>query len=307
MTNRVAGKIKLQSVDQLLGVPEISGTQEIEIVRIHAFPNHPFKVLDDERMDMLVDSIRENGVLNPVIVRPDQTGDYEMISGHRRLHAAGIAGLQKIPAIVKEMSDDEAIIKMVDANIQREEILPSERAFSFKMKMEAMSRQGSRVDLTCGTEFHKLDAINKKTRETIGDEAGMTGRQVTKYIRLTELISSILDLVDSKKITLTMGVDISYLDEQVQKWVYEYYRDNGFLKPVQVEALRNQQNLSNASQYSIILIMNDALPKKNTAAKVSFSEKKLNKYFPSHYSAKERETVIIQLLEQWSEAQKAIQ
>lgn len=307
MTNRVAGKIKLQSVDELLGVPEISGTQEIEIARIHEFPNHPFKVLDDERMDLLVDSIRENGILNPVIVRPDQNGDYEMISGHRRLHAAGIAGLQKIPAIVKEMSDDEAIIKMVDANIQREEILPSERAFSFKMKMEAMSRQGSRVDLTCGTEFHKLDAINKKTRETIGDEAGMTGRQVTKYIRLTELISSILDLVDSKKITLTMGVDISYLDEQVQKWVYEYYRDNGFLKPVQVEALRNQQNLSNASQYSIISIMNDALPKKNTAAKVSFSEKKLNKYFPSHYSAKERENVIIQLLEQWSEAQKAIQ
>ncbi|WP_270854442.1 ParB/RepB/Spo0J family partition protein [Roseburia hominis] len=307
MANRVAGKIKLQSVDQLLGVPEISGTQEIDIVRIHAFPNHPFKVLDDERMDMLVESIRENGILNPVIVRPDQNGDYEMISGHRRLHAAGIVGLQKIPAIVKEMSDDEAIIKMVDANIQREEILPSERAFSFKMKMEAMSRQGSRVDLTCGTEFHKLDAINKKTRETIGDEAGMTGRQVTKYIRLTELISSILDLVDSKKITLTMGVDISYLDEQVQKWVYEYYRDNGFLKPVQVEALRNQQNLSNASQYSIISIMNDALPKKNTVAKVSFSEKKLNKYFPSHYSAKERENVIIQLLEQWSEAQKAIQ
>ena len=307
MANRVAGKIKLQSVDQLLGVPEISGTQEIEIARIHEFPNHPFKVLDDERMDLLVDSIRENGILNPVIVRPDQNGDYEMISGHRRLHAAGIAGLQKIPAIVKEMSDDEAIIKMVDANIQREEILPSERAFSFKMKMEAMSRQGSRVDLTCGTEFHKLDAINKKTRETIGDEAGMTGRQVTKYIRLTELISSILDLVDSKKITLTMGVDISYLDEQVQKWVYEYYRDNGFLKPVQVEALRNQQDLSKASQYSVISIMNDALPKKNTEAKVSFSEKKLDKYFPSHYSAKDRETVIIQLLEQWSEAQKAIQ
>ena len=307
MINRVAGKIKLQSVDELLGVPEISGTQEIEIVRIHAFPNHPFKVLDDERMDMLVDSIRENGILNPVIVRPDQTGNYEMISGHRRLHAAGIAGLQKIPAIVKEMSDDEAIINMVDANIQREEILPSERAFSFKMKLDAIRRQGARADLTLGTEFHKLDVINKKTRETIGDEAGMTGRQVTKYIRLTELISTILDLVDSKKITLTMGVDLSYLDEQVQKWVYEYYCDNGFLKPVQVEALRNQQNLSNASQYSVISIMNDALPKKNTAAKISFSEKKLDKYFPSHYSAKDRETVIIQLLEQWSEAQKAIQ
>ena len=307
MTNRVAGKIKLQSVDQLLGVPEISGTQEIEIVRIHAFPNHPFKVLDDERMDMLVDSIRENGILNPVIVRPDQNGDYEMVSGHRRLHAAGIAGLQKIPAIVKEMSDDEAIINMVDANIQREEILPSERAFSFKMKLDAISRQGARADLTLGTEFPKLDENSKRTRNQIGMEAGISGRQVTKYIRLTELISTILDLVDSKKITLTMGVDISYLDEQIQKWVYEYYRDNGFLKPVQVEALRNQQDLSKASQYSVISIMNDALPKKNTAAKVSFSEKKLDKYFPSNYSAKDRETVIIQLLEQWSEAQREIQ
>ena len=159
MAGRVAGKIKLQSVDELLGVPEIAGTQEIEIGRIHSFPNHPFKVLDDDKMETLVDSIRENGILNPVIVRPDQTGDYEMISGHRRLHAAGIVGLVKIPAIVKEMSDDEAIIKMVDANIQREEILPSERAWSLKMKMDAMRRQGCRTDLTCGTQFHKLNLL----------------------------------------------------------------------------------------------------------------------------------------------------
>mgnify|MGYP000461811315 CR=1 FL=1 len=156
MTNRVAGKIKLQSVDELLGVPEISGTQEIEIVRIHAFPNHPFKVLDDERMNQLVDSIRENGILNPVIVRPDLNGDYEMISGHRRLHAAGIVGLQKIPAIVKEMSDDEAIIKMVDANIQREELLPSEKAYAFKMKLDAMKHQGGRTDITSGQNGQKL-------------------------------------------------------------------------------------------------------------------------------------------------------
>ena len=158
MASRVAGKIKLQSVDELLGVPEIAGTQEIEIGRIHSFPNHPFKVLDDEKMDTLVDSIRENGILNPVIVRPDNSGDYEMISGHRRLHAAGIAGLKKVPAIVKEMSDDEAIINMVDANIQREEILPSERAFSLKMKMDAMRRQGARVDVegTCGNDCHKF-------------------------------------------------------------------------------------------------------------------------------------------------------
>lgn len=140
MGSRVAGKIKLQSVDELLGVPEIAGTQEIELGRIHSFPNHPFKVLDDEKMDTLVESIRENGILNPVIVRPDQNGDYEMISGHRRLHAAGIVGLKKVPAIVKEMSDDEAIIKMVDANIQREEILPSEKAYAYKMKLEAMKR-----------------------------------------------------------------------------------------------------------------------------------------------------------------------
>ena len=300
MASRVAGKIKLRSVDELLGVPEIAGTQEIEIGRIHAFPNHPFKVLDDEKMDTLVDSIRENGILNPVIVRPDQSGNYEMISGHRRLHAAKIVELKKVPAIVKEMSDDEAIIKMVDANIQREEILPSERAFSFKMKMEAMSRQGSRVDLTCGTEFHKSGDINKKTRETIGDEAGMTGRQVTKYIRLTELIPELLDYVDIKKITIAMAVDLSYLDEQVQKWVYEYFKENGFLKPVQVEALKNYPNLSNVTQFSVISIMNDALPKKSKESKLSFSAKRLDKYFPPQYSTKERENIIIQLLEQWS-------
>ena len=294
MASRVAGKIKLQSVDELLGVPEIAGTQEIEIGRIHAFPNHPFKVLDDEKMDTLVDSIRGNGILNPVIVRPDQSGNYEMISGHRRLHAARIVGLKKIPAIVKEMSDDEAIIKMVDANIQREEILPSERAFSFKMKMEAMSRQGQRNDLTSGQNVPKL------TSDVIGEENGMSGRQVKRYIRLTELIPELLECTDNKKIGLVMAVDLSYLDEQVQKWVYEYFRENGFLKPVQVEALKNYPNLSNATQFSVISIMNDALPKKSKETKISFSAKKLDKFFPAHYSVKERENIIIQLLEQWS-------
>lgn len=294
MASRVAGKIKLQSVDELLGVPEIAGTQEIEIRRIHAFPNHPFNVLDDEKMDTLVDSIRENGILNPVIVRPDQSGNYEMISGHRRLHAAKIVGLKKVPAIVKEMSDDEAIIKMVDANIQREEILPSERAFSFKMKMEAMSRQGQRNDLTSGQNVPKL------TSDVIGEENGMSGRQVKRYIRLTELIPELLECTDNKKIGLVMAVDLSYLDEQVQKWVYEYFKENGFLKPVQVEALKNYPNLSNVTQFSVISIMNDALPKKSKESKLSFSAKKLDKYFPPQYSTKERENIIIQLLEQWS-------
>ena len=297
MAGRVAGKIKLQSVDELLGVPEIAGTQEIELGRIHAFPNHPFKVLDDDKMETLVDSIRENGILNPVIVRPDQTGNYEMISGHRRLHAAGIVGLKKISAIVKEMSDDEAIIKMVDANIQREEILPSERAWSLKMKMDAMRRQGSRTDLTCGTECQKLSS------DEVGEAFGLKGRQVRKYVRLTELISELMDYVDMKKIPISMAVDISYFDEQVQKWVYEYIKDNGFLKPVQIAALKEQPNLSNASQYNVISILNGALPQKSSSAKVSLSEKKLDRYFPPHYSAKQREEVIIQLLEQWSKEQ----
>ena len=297
MAGRVAGKIKLQSVDELLGVPEIAGTQEIEIGRIHSFPNHPFKVLDDDKMETLVNSIRENGILNPVLVRPDQTGNYEMISGHRRLHAAGIVGLKKIPAIVKEMTDDEATIVMVDANVQREEILPSERAWSLKMKMDALSRQGKRTDLTSGHDVPKL------TVDVLGEETGISGRQVKRYIRLTELIPELLELIDSKKLQFVLGVDISYFDEQVQKWVYEYIKDNGFLKPAQVAALKEQPNLANTTQYNVISILNSALPQKAPSAKVSFSEKKLDKYFPPHYSAKQREEVIIQLLEQWSEAQ----
>lgn len=297
MAGRVAGKIKLQSVDELLGVPEIAGTQEIEIGRIHSFPNHPFKVLDNDKMESLVDSIRENGILNPVIVRPDKTGNYEMISGHRRLHAAGIVGLVKIPAIVKEMSDDEAIIKMVDANIQREEILPSERAWSLKMKMDALRRQGCRTDLTCGTECQKLSS------DEVGEAFGLKGRQVRNYVRLTELITELMEYVDQKKIPITLAVDISYFDKQIQQWVYEYIKDNGFLKPVQIAALKEQPNLVNTTQYHVISILNGALPQKSSSAKVSLSEKKLDKYFPPHYSAKQREDVIIQLLEQWSKEQ----
>ena len=249
-------------------------------------------------METLVDSIRENGILNPVIVRPDQTGNYEMISGHRRLHAAGIVGLVKIPAIVKEMSDDEAIIKMVDANIQREEILPSERAWSLKMKMDAVKRQGNRSDLTLDHNGPKLAAAE------VGGLAGISSTQVKRYIRLTELIPELLECVDNKKIGLVIGVDLSYLDEQVQKWVYEYLKDNGFLKPVQVSALKDHPNLANATQYNVISILNDALPKKAESTKVIFSEKKLDKYFSSNYSSKEREDIIIQLLEQWSESQE---
>ncbi len=300
MGSRVAGKIKLQSVDELLGVPEIAGTQEIELGRIHSFPNHPFKVLDDEKMDTLVESIRENGILNPVIVRPDQNGDYEMISGHRRLHAAGIVGLKKVPAIVKEMSDDEAIIKMVDANIQREEILPSEKAYAYKMKLEAMKRSAGRPtkENACQSGTHL------RSDQELASQVGESARSIQRYIRLTYLVPELLEMIDLKKLQFVMAVDISYFDEQIQNWICEYIKDNGFIKPVQISALKNYPNLSKANQFSVISIMNDALPKKSSSAKVSLSEKKLDKYFPSHFTAKERENVIIQLLEQWSAEQK---
>lgn len=300
MGSRVAGKIKLQSVDELLGVPEIAGTQEIELGRIHSFPNHPFKVLDDEKMDTLVESIRENGILNPVIVRLDQNGDYEMISGHRRLHAAGIVGLKKVPAIVKEMSDDEAIIKMVDANIQREEILPSEKAYAYKMKLEAMKRSAGRPtkENACQSGTHL------RSDQELASQVGESARSIQRYIRLTYLVPELLEMIDLKKLQFVMAVDISYFDEQIQNWICEYIKDNGFIKPVQISALKNYPNLSKANQFSVISIMNDALPKKSSSAKVSLSEKKLDKYFPPHFSAKERENVIIQLLEQWSAEQK---
>lgn len=300
MGSRVAGKIKLQSVDELLGVPEIAGTQEIELGRIHSFPNHPFKVLDDEKMDTLVESIRENGILNPVIVRPDQNGDYEMISGHRRLHAAGIVGLNKVPAIVNEMSDDEAIIKMVDANIQREEILPSEKAYAYKMKLEAMKRSAGRPtkENACQSGTHL------RSDQELASQVGESARSIQRYIRLTYLVPELLEMIDLKKLQFVMAVDISYFDEQIQNWICEYIKDNAFIKPVQISALKNYPNLSKANQFSVISIMNDALPKKSSSAKVSLSEKKLDKYFPSHFTAKERENVIIQLLEQWSAEQK---
>ncbi len=299
-------KIHFQSVDELLGAPVYKeGTEEIDIDKIVPFKNHPFKVLDDEKMMDLVESIKKNGVLTPVLVRPLKGGIYEMISGHRRLHAAKLAELKKIPAIIKELTDDEAIIIMVDSNVQREEILPSERAFSLKMKMDAMRRQGTRTDLdedaTCRTE---CDKIGKKTAEIVGEGVGLKARQVQKYIRLTDLSDELLQYVDEKKIPIGMAADISYFDKEVQRWVYEYRKDNGFLKQEQIDALKNCSNLDNLTQYSVIQVMNEALPKTKVSGRVALSEKKLNKYFPSHMSAYEREHVILTLLEQWKRSQK---
>lgn len=194
-------EIHFESVEELLGVPQMQdGTELVKVRDIFPFKDHPFKVVDDEKMDELVESIRTNGVLTPVLIRPRSEGGYEMVSGHRRLHAAEKAGLDKIPSIIKEMSDDEAVIAMVDSNVQREEILPSERAWSLKMKMDALRRQGSRTDLgdedTSDTKCRRLE-----TSAIVGKEIGMGQTQVKKYVRLTELIPELLDLVDEKKLT----------------------------------------------------------------------------------------------------------
>ena len=297
MKNRSGEKIKLASIDELLGVVNEESAMEIEISKIHSFKNHPFKVLDDEKMQDLVESVKINGVLTPVLLRMDENEEYEMVSGHRRMHAAQLAGLTTIPAIVRELSDD--IVAMVDANIQREELLPGEKAFAYKMKQEAMKHQGSRTDLTLGQNVPKF----KRTTEAIADGTGESYKQIQRYIRLTELIPELLDLVDSKKLQFTVAVDISYIDKEVQEWIYEYISDTGFIKPKQIATLRNQLNDGPINQIQMLSIFNNCVMAKKISRSLTFSEKKLTKYFPDDYTAKDMEQVIESLLEKWMQEQ----
>ena len=303
MKNRSGEKIKLTSIDELLGVVNEESAMEIEIDKIKSFAGHPFKVIDDEKMQDLIESISESGVLTPVLIRPDQNDGYEMISGHRRMHAAQKAGLITIPAIVREMTDDEAVIAMVDANIQREELLPSEKAFAYKMKMEAMKRQGARIDLTCAQNDHKL---GKKSREILGEQIGISSAQIQRYIRLTELIPDLLELVDKKRLNFTIAVDISYIPQDVQEWIYEYICDNGFIKPNQIAALRNYLGQGPVTQSLMISILNSHIPVKAPARKVTLNEKKLTKYFPKNYTSEDVEKVIESLLEKWKQEQEVM-
>lgn len=298
MKNRPGEKIKLASIDELLGVVNEESAMEIEINKIHAFKNHPFKVLDDEKMQDLIESVKLSGVLTPVLLRVDNNDEYEMISGHRRLHAAKMAGLTTIPAIVRELSDDDAVIAMVDANIQREELLPSEKAFAYRMKLEAMKRQGSRTDLTLSQNETK-----SRSDEVLSKQVGESRAQVQRYIRLTELIPELLDLVDSKKLKFTVAVDISYIDKEIQEWIYEYIKDTGFIKPQQIAALRNQLNEGSVNQVGMLTIFNKCMMVKLPSRSITFSEKKLTKYFPESYSADDMERVIESLLEKWSQEQ----
>lgn len=301
MKNRSGEKIKLTSIDELLGVVNEESAMEIEIDKIKPFAGHPFKVIDDEKMQDLIESISESGVLTPVLIRPDQNDGYEMISGHRRMHAAQKAGLITIPAIVREMTDDEAVIAMVDANIQREELLPSEKAFAYKMKLEAMKRQGSRTDLTLSQNETKL-----RSDEILSKQVGESRAQVQRFIRLTELIPDLLELVDKKRLNFTIAVDISYISKDVQKWIYEYICDNGFIKPNQIVALRNYLGQGPVTQSLMISILNSHIPVKAPARKVTLNEKKLMRYFPKNYTLEDMEKVVESLLEKWKQEQEVM-
>lgn len=302
MKNRSGEKIKLTSIDELLGVVNEESAMEIEISRIHAFKDHPFKVLDDEKMADLVESVKTYGVLTPVLLRSDGENGYEMISGHRRMHAAVIAGLATIPAIVRELSDDDAVIAMVDANIQREELLPSEKAFAYRMKLDAMKHQGYRTDITSGQNGQKSKGV--VSRDILAEQVGESTRNVQRYIRLTELIPELLDMVDVKKLNFTIAVDISYIDKEMQKWIYEYIRDTGFIKPKQIIALRKQLEEGPVNQGFMISIFNSCIAVKAPERKLVLSGKKLTKYFPEDYSETDMEKVIETLLEQWKREQE---
>ena len=294
MKNRSGEKIKLASIDELLGVVNEESAMEIEISKIHPFKNHPFKVLDDEKMQDLVESVKINGVLTPVLLRMDENEEYEMVSGHRRMHAAQLAGLTTIPAIVRELSDDDAVIAMVDANIQREELLPSEKAFAYKMKMDAMKRQGIRTDLTScqnGTKF-RADAA-------MAEQIGESARSIQRYIRLTELIPDLLDYVDKKRLQFTVAVDISYIDKEIQTWLFEYIKENGTVKAVQVAALRTALEVGPMTQAKMISILVNSQPGRKQEQKITFSEKKLRNFFSDKYTAEDMESVILELLDQW--------
>ena len=272
---------------------------EIEIERLRPFKEHPFQVKDDKEMFLLQESIEKYGILNPLIVRPVPDGYYEIISGHRRKHAAEKLGYRKVLVIIRVLSEDDSILSMVDSNLHRERISYSEKAFAYKMKQEAMKHQGSRTDLTLGQNVPKF----KRTTEAIADGTGESYKQIQRYIRLTELLPELLDLLDNKKLQFTVAVNISYIDKEIQGWIYEYISDTGFIKPKQIAALRNQLNDGPINQIQMLSIFNNCVMAKKVSRSLTFSEKKLTKYFPDDYTAKDMEQVIESLLEKWMQEQ----
>ena len=266
--------------------------QRFPLSELHPFEGHPFKVLDDDSMTETVESIRQMGVANPLIVRPDPDGGYEIISGHRRRHAAELAGLDTIPVIVRELDDDAAVIMMVDSNLQRENILPSERAKAYKMKLEALKHQGQRHDLTSTQVVEKLAA------EQVGDDAGISRESVRRFVRLTELIPEILDMVDEKKISMTPAVELSYLKPEEQRNFLEAM-DYAQAAPSlsQAQRMKKKSQESGCTLKDMCGIMDEV--KKDDLGQIAFKTSDLQKFFPKSYTPRQMSDTILRLLEQW--------
>ena len=266
--------------------------QRFPLSELHPFEGHPFKVLDDDSMTETVESIRQMGVANPLIVRPDPDGGYEIISGHRRRHAAELAGLDTIPVIVRELDDDAAVIMMVDSNLQRENILPSERAKAYKMKLEALKHQGQRHDLTSTQVVEKLAA------EQVGDDAGISRESVRRFVRLTELIPEILDMVDEKKISMTPAVELSYLKPEEQRNFLEAM-DYAQAAPSlsQAQRMKKKSQESGCTLDDMCSIMDEV--KKDDLGQIAFKTSDLQKFFPKSYTPRQMSDTILRLLEQW--------
>ena len=299
-----SGNLALEGLDDLFSTEENrqeeqrEQVQKIPIDALHPFTNHPFKVLDDEAMTRTVESIAQYGVLAPLIARPRPDGDgYEIISGHRRQYAAKLAGLDTLPVIVRQMSDDAAVILMVDSNLQREHILPSERAFAYKMKLDAIKNQGARSDLTSTQVAQKLSV------EKVGDDAGVSKDTIRRFIRLTNLVPELLDMVDEKKISFNPAVELSYLDESQQRAFLEAMNDTQNAPSLsQAQHLKKMAQQGEFSYEKAFDVMGQE--KKSEKDTVTIKNETLRKYFPRSYTPKQMEEKIIQLLDAWQKKQQ---
>ena len=296
--------ISLSSYDDIFTTEESRQTEQIQqipISELHPFKDHPFKVLDDEAMQRTVESVAQFGVLAPLVVRPREEGGYEIISGHRRQHAAELAGLKTLPVIVRNMDDDQAVIHMVDSNLQRESILPSERAFAYKMKLEAIKNQGARSDLTSRQLVGKLEAA-----DLVGKSSDESGRQVQRFIRLTNLIPELLELVDQKKISFNPAVELSYLTTSEQRDFFEAMQDTQNAPSLsQAQRIKKLSQEGKCSYDAIYDIMGEE--KKAEMDRVTIKNDVLRKYFPKSYTPRQMEETILKLLEQWQKKRQRSQ
>lgn len=303
-----ASNIKMPDVNALFGLEDSNGKTEAKVVEIaldqlYSFDSHPFRVLDDEKMQETVESIREHGIISPLIVRQGKENGYEIIAGHRRKRACELLGLKTVPCFIRNLTDEEATITMVDSNIQREELLYSEKAYAYKMKLDALNRQGRRADLTSDQVGQK--SAGKTSREMLADNSNESPTQIQRYIRLTYLIKPMLDYVDEKRIAFGAGVELSYLEPADQEQLYQIMqRLCVFPNLVQARKLKELSREGKLDENGMEIILSDEKP---AAPAVKLQRKKLNEYFPADYSAEQMEEVIYGLLKRWKFEQGNIQ